>query len=163
MGLGLLGQGNGSGGAGLRLLTAKLLLEEVKELRPAQGVGEELAEVEAPALHTQLRGGLHPEGNTSVGAGMAPSPPCTPCIGVEGRTGAGSPPEGTYVGAFMAQYVVSSVIQGLLGRQPDMMGSWGMYCSLNLMYLPGAAAGGGQDHHPTAATGPSHRGAVLGL
>lgn len=44
----------------------------------------------------------------------------------------------------MAQYVVSSVIQGLLGRQPDMMGSWGTYCSLNLMYLPGAGAGGGQ-------------------
>lgn len=55
---------------------------------------------------------------------------------------------GTYVGAFMAQYVVSSVIQGLLGRQPDMMGSWGTYCSLNLMYLPGVVAGGDQGHQP---------------
>lgn len=99
----------------------------------------------------------------ALGQAWPHPPPCTPCIGVEGGTGAGSPPEGAYVGAFMAQYVVSSVIQGLLGRQPDMMGSWGMYCSLNLMYLPGAAAGGGQDHRPTAATGPSHRGAVLGL
>lgn len=42
-----------------------------------------------------------------------------------------------YVGAFMAQYMVSSVIQGLLGRQPDMTGSWGTYCSLNLRYLHG--------------------------
>lgn len=79
----------------------------------------------------------------------------------------------------MAQYVVSSVIQGLLGRQPDMMGSWGTYCSLNLMYLPGAGAGGDQGRRvpsPTtclpcpapgrlggccrASSGPGH---VLGL
>lgn len=57
----------------------------------------------------------------------------------------------------MAQYVVSSVIQGLLGRQPDMMGSWGTYCSLNLMYLPGVVAGG-----VTRATSPSHRGDMMG-
>lgn len=68
----------------------------------------------------------------------------------------GSPHVDTYVGAFIAQYVVSSVIQGLLGRQPDMIGSWGTYCSLNLMYLPGSAAGGGQGHHPAAATSLSH-------
>lgn len=35
----------------------------------------------------------------------------------------------------MAQYVMSSVIHGLLGRQPEMMGSWDIYCSLNLRYL----------------------------
>lgn len=35
----------------------------------------------------------------------------------------------------MAQYVMSSVIQGLLGRQPEIMGSWDIYCSLNLRYL----------------------------
>ena len=62
----------------------------------------------------------------------------------------------------MAQYVVSSVIQGLLGRQPDMMGSWDMYCSLNLMYLPGVVARGGQGHRPTAATGPSYSGDMAG-
>lgn len=68
---------------------------------------------------------------------------------------------GTYVGAFMAQYVVSSVIQGLLGRQPDMMGSWGTYCSLNLIYLPGVVAGGNQCHQPQPPWG--HDGDVVGM
>lgn len=68
---------------------------------------------------------------------------------------------GTYVGAFMAQYVVSSVIQGLLGRQPDMMGSWGTYCSLNLMYLPGVVAGGDQGHQPQPPWG--HNGDMVGM
>lgn len=61
----------------------------------------------------------------------------------------------------MAQYVVSSVIQGLLGRQPDMMGSWGTYCSLNLMYLPGVAAGGDQGHQPQPPWG--HDRDVVGM
>lgn len=67
----------------------------------------------------------------------------------------------TYVGAFMAQYVVSSVIQGLLGRQPDMMGSWGTYCSLNLMYLPEGAAGGDQGHQPQPPW--AHDGDMVGM
>lgn len=59
----------------------------------------------------------------------------------------------------MAQYVVSSVIQGLLGRQPDMMGSWGTYCSLNLMYLPRVVAEGDQGHPPQPPWG--HNGDVV--
>lgn len=71
--------GRGGGVSGLGPLTAELLLEEFEELRPAQGVHEELAEVEAPALHAQLRGGRHPAGDTGVGAGSEqPWPPARP-------------------------------------------------------------------------------------
>lgn len=149
-------------------LTTELLLEELEELCTAQRVGEELTEVEAPALHPQLCGGHHPAGDTRTGGGgwggctrsprhrvvapglpgpPRPLPAPRPGVGVRVRR-VGRGPMGAYVGAFMAQYVVSSVIQGLLGRQPDMMGSWGTYCSLNLMYLPGAGAGGGQGRRP---------------
>lgn len=41
----------------------------------------------------------------------------------------------TYMGSFIVQYVVLSVSHGLLGRQPDRVGSWGAYCSWNWMYL----------------------------
>lgn len=36
----------------------------------------------------------------------------------------------THTSAFMVQWAVSSEIQGLLGRQPCIMGSWFRYCSL---------------------------------
>lgn len=48
-------------------LTTELLLEELEELCAAQRVSEELTEVEAPALHPQLRGGQHPAGDTGAG------------------------------------------------------------------------------------------------
>lgn len=56
-------------------LTTELLLEELEELCAAQRVQQELTEVEAPALHPQLRGGRHPVGSVQEGlgaAGMAP-------------------------------------------------------------------------------------------
>lgn len=49
------------------------------------------------------------------------------------------------------------MIQGLLGRQPDMMGSWGTYCSLNLRYLQGAVAGRAGPR-PAAHHGPDSHG-----
>lgn len=61
-------------GLGLGSLTAELLLEEFEELCPAQGVHDELTEVETPALHTQLRGGRHPVSNSSIGAGSPRQP-----------------------------------------------------------------------------------------
>lgn len=73
----------GWGVSGLGPLTAELLLEEFEELRPAQGVHEELAEVEAPALHAQLRGGRHPAGDTGVGAGS--EQPWLPARPLRGR------------------------------------------------------------------------------
>lgn len=93
----MLGWGDGFGGAGLELLTAELLLEEVKELRPTQGVGEELAEVEAPTLHTQLRGGRYPVGDIGVGMGSLRGP-ISPLLhpmywgGEEGALGAAAAP-----------------------------------------------------------------------
>lgn len=73
--LAVLGQSGGSGVPRhsnvleLGPLTTELLLEELEELCPAQGVVDELTEVEAPALHTQLRGGCHSVGDSGIGAG----------------------------------------------------------------------------------------------
>jgi len=93
--LGVPGWDGGFGGAELRQwvggcrlgpLTAELLLEEFEELCPAQGVSEELAEVEAPPLHTQLGGGQHPAGDTAwglaAGSPQLPAPPRAPSCGL---------------------------------------------------------------------------------
>lgn len=47
---------------GRRTLTTEFFLEELKELRPAQGILDQLPEAEAPALDTQFRGSRHPAG-----------------------------------------------------------------------------------------------------
>lgn len=86
-------------------LTTELLLEELEELCAAQRVHQELTEVEAPALHPQLRGGRHPAGSVWEGLGAAGTAPtvqgclCPLPAPIPGLVA----PRGAYVGAFMAQ------------------------------------------------------------
>lgn len=56
-------------------LTTELLLEELQELHPAQGVIDQLTETKTPALHPELGGCRHPAGRQAREGWCAEAPP----------------------------------------------------------------------------------------
>lgn len=106
--------------------TAEFFLQEESEIVSSSRVWEQLSEAERPPLHAHLRRYLHTDAHRNNHGGRK-------SLNLSHFKFSGTSmnmienmhrPQSTHLGMFKFQYVMSSVIQGLLGRHLERKGSW---------------------------------------